>query len=63
MDNIIIQNLEIYAYHGVYPEENKLGQKFILTLELFSDLRLTGKIDDLSNSISYAEVCHFAETD
>lgn len=62
MDNIIIQNLEIYAYHGVYPEENKLGQKFILTLELFSDLRLAGKTDELANSISYAEVCHFAET-
>ncbi len=61
MDKIIIKNLELYAYHGVYPAENQLGQKFILTLELFGDYHLAGKTDHLTDSVSYAEVCHFAE--
>ena len=26
MDKIQIKNLEIFANHGVFPEENKLGQ-------------------------------------
>ncbi len=27
MDKITIQNLEVFARHGVFPEENTLGQK------------------------------------
>lgn len=30
MDQIKIENLEIFANHGVYPEENRLGQKFLV---------------------------------
>ena len=29
-DQIRIKNLEVFANHGVYPEENKLGQKFLI---------------------------------
>ena len=31
MDKIRIEDLEVYAYHGVFPEENKLGQKFVIS--------------------------------
>ena len=31
MDKITIKDLEIYANHGVFPEENVLGQKFLVT--------------------------------
>ena len=31
MDQIKIENLEIFANHGVYPEENRLGQKFLVS--------------------------------
>ena len=36
MDRIHINGLEIYAYHGVFPEEKEKGQPFVLdiTLEL-----------------------------
>ena len=30
MDIIEIKNLEIFANHGVFPEENVLGQKFVV---------------------------------
>ena len=36
MDKIEIKNLEIFANHGVFPEENILGQKFPLFLPLFT---------------------------
>ena len=32
MDKIKIQNLEVYCNHGVFPEETKLGQKFLIVL-------------------------------
>ena len=34
-DKIIISGLEVFANHGVYPEETALGQKFIVSATLF----------------------------
>lgn len=60
MDKIKIQNLEVYANHGVFPEENKLGQKFVVTMILYLNTRMAGKTDTLSYSVHYGEVSHFA---
>lgn len=57
MDKIIIENLTVFAYHGVLEEENKLGQKFVVCVEMESDLHSAGKTDNLENTINYAEVC------
>lgn len=59
MDEIRIENLKIYAYHGVYEEENKTGQDFFVNATLYTDTRKAGKTDDLSCSVDYGEVCHF----
>ena len=56
MDAITIEGLEIFANHGVYEEEKKLGQKFIISVKLYTDLSKAGKSDDLNTSINYAEV-------
>ena len=57
MDKIIIRDLEIYAYHGVLPEEKIKGQTFVVSAELFLDLREAGIKDDLSKTVNYAQVC------
>ncbi|SET50516.1 2-amino-4-hydroxy-6-hydroxymethyldihydropteridine diphosphokinase [[Clostridium] polysaccharolyticum] len=62
MDTIKIENLEVYAHHGVLEEENVLGQKFLLSLELGTDTRKSGKSDELKDSVNYAEVAHFVNT-
>lgn len=59
LDEIRIEELEVYAYHGVYPEENEKGQPFFINARLFSDVRKAGWEDDLSLSTNYGEVCHF----
>lgn len=56
-DVIRVQGLEFYAYHGVLPEENALGQRFIIDLDLFLDLRKAGRTDRVEDTINYAEVC------
>jgi len=56
MDKIIFDKIQFYAYHGVYEEENKLGQKFEVDLELFLDLRSAGMNDNLEETINYALV-------
>lgn len=57
----MIKNLEIYAYHGAYQEENVLGQKFILSLSLSVDLQKAGRNDALTDSVHYGEVCKLIE--
>ncbi len=59
MDLIKIENLEVYAYHGVYPEENRDGQAFYINAVLHTDVREAGRNDDLESSTDYGKVCHF----
>lgn len=56
MDSIRISNLEIFAHHGVHPEENVLGQKFVVDAVLFLNLDKAGHSDDLDVSVSYGDV-------
>ena len=58
MDKIIIKDLEIFARHGVFPEENVLGQKFLVSAVLYTDTRKAGLTDELEYSIHYGEVSH-----
>ena len=59
MDCIKIKNLEVFGNHGVYKEENSLGQKFIVCADLFVDIRPSGLSDDIELGVNYAEVCRF----
>lgn len=59
MDKIKIHNLEIFAHHGVYPEENALGQKFVISAVLYTVTRKAGVTDELEYSVNYGEVSHF----
>lgn len=61
MDEIRIDNLEIFAHHGVFPEEKERGQYFYVNLVLYTDLRLAGKRDDLKLSTDYGDVSLFLE--
>jgi 7,8-dihydroneopterin aldolase/epimerase/oxygenase len=56
MDKIYFNRMEFYGYHGVYSEENKLGQRFFVDLELFLDLKQAGQSDNLKHTINYADV-------
>lgn len=56
MDQIKIENLEIYAYHGVFPEEKEKGQPFYVNVTMHTDLRMAGQTDDLTTSTHYGEV-------
>ena len=55
-DTITIKDLEVFAHHGVYKEENKLGQKFLVTAKLFTDFSDATENDDIDKSIDYGEV-------
>ena len=58
-DEIRIQNLEVFANHGVFQEETNLGQKFLFSLTMYTDTRKAGKSDCLEESIHYGEISQF----
>ena len=62
MDEIRIKQLEVFAHHGVFPEENRLGQKFVISAALRTHLRTAGLTDDLTQSMDYGSVCAEIQT-
>jgi dihydroneopterin aldolase len=53
---ILLEDLKIYAYHGVFPEENIIGTYYIINLELHTDLWKATETDDLKDTVNYAEI-------
>lgn len=45
--------MQFYGYHGLFPEENKLGQRFNVDVVLFVDLQKAGQTDEMNDSIHY----------
>lgn len=58
-DCIMIDNLVVFANHGVYKEEKKMGQRFVISMKLYADLYPAAKSDDLTKALNYAEICSF----
>ncbi|MDS1029728.1 dihydroneopterin aldolase [Bacillota bacterium LX-D] len=56
MDKILLQNMAFYGYHGVMPEENVLGQKFFIDVELHLNLQQPGRSDRVEDTVNYAHV-------
>ncbi|MFD0897048.1 dihydroneopterin aldolase [Loigolactobacillus binensis] len=56
MGLIKINNIQVYTYNGVLPEENRLGQRLEIDVALTVPIETLGTQDKLSQTVSYAEV-------
>lgn len=56
LDIIRLNNAVFYAYHGVLSDEQKLGGKFEVDVELRCDLRKGTKSDHLQDTVDYEQV-------
>jgi dihydroneopterin aldolase len=60
MKNIIrIKNAAFYAYHGAMKEEQHIGGKFEVDVDIYTDFSKAAENDDLSKTINYDEVYKF----
>ena len=55
-DTIFVTGLSIHARHGVMDHETEVGQRFVIDLELYTDLSEPSRTDRLADTVSYAEV-------
>jgi len=55
MDKMTLSRMEFYGYHGVIPEENRLGQRFYVDVDIEMPLDAPGASDRIEDTINYAE--------
>lgn len=50
---LYINDIECYSYHGCIEEEGKIGQRFMVDLEIEMDFSKAVESDELSNTADY----------
>ena len=58
MDRLVLVGLEFYAHHGVFDEENTLGARFVVDVELSLVLP---QADVLSESVDYGTIYNLVQ--
>lgn len=53
---ILLQDIHLYAYHGVMPQENEVGAWYTVDLELTVTDHSCTASDDIAGTVSYADV-------
>ncbi|KAL2345320.1 hypothetical protein Fmac_006605 [Flemingia macrophylla] len=60
-DKLILRGLSFHGFHGVKLEERNLGQKFLVDIDAWMDLKKAGKSDQLTNTVSYTDIYGIAK--
>jgi dihydroneopterin aldolase len=55
-DRILVDRIAVFAFHGLLPEEARLGQRFYVSLDVRLDLGAAGRSDDVAHTVSYADL-------
>lgn len=53
---ILVEALELHAYHGWYPHEGEFGQPFSIDLQMTADIGTEADSDRLGAALDYAAV-------
>jgi len=56
MGRIILEDMEFYAYHGCFAEEQIIGGKFLITIKIVTDTSEAEKTDNITKTVNYQEV-------
>ncbi len=56
MAKILLEEMEFYAYHGCYKEEQVIGNRFLVDLEVEVDTAEAEHSDRLSDTLNYQSV-------
>ncbi|MCD4723516.1 MAG: dihydroneopterin aldolase [Bacteroidales bacterium] len=63
MSTISIEQMEFYAYHGCFKEEQIIGTRFLVDLYLETDTKKAEKTDELADTVNYQEVYLLVKTE
>ena len=60
---ILLKEIRCYAYHGVAPQENLIGNEYIIDLKLKVNISKAAQTDEVADTVNYAEVHHVIMTE
>jgi dihydroneopterin aldolase len=63
MGFIQIENMEFYAFHGHFKEEQIVGNKFIVDLTIETDMIIPSKSDNLKDAVNYQRAYHIVKSE
>ncbi len=53
---IELEEMEFYAYHGCFKEEQVVGNKFIVNIAIQVDVEKPAKTDNIKDALNYVSV-------
>ena len=56
MAQLILENMEFYAFHGHYAEEQAIGGRYRVTVVIDTDIVRSAASDDLADALDYSRV-------
>ena len=56
MEEIRVENIKVYAYHGCLQEEEKIGSNYLVNVLVHADLKKASKSDKLSDTVDYVHI-------
>ncbi len=55
-DVLRLRNMHFFAYHGLFPQEGELGQRFEVDLDLHRDFSAAGQSDQVEDTVDYQRI-------
>ncbi len=55
MGVIHLEEMEFYAFHGHYQEEQIVGNRFLVDLKIETDMRIPSETDELEDAVNYQQ--------
>ncbi len=55
-DEITLTGLRAHGFHGVHPEERRVGQEFVVDVTMTVDTRRAAASDDVTDTVHYGQV-------
>ena len=56
MDEIVLEDIKIYAFHGCMKEETRIGSDYIINLNVRADLKVAAISDQLKDTVDYVDL-------
>lgn len=56
VDCIRLTGIDVYAFHGALAAERELGQRFVIDVDLWADIRKAAATDHMADALDYVEV-------
>ena len=63
-DSIIyIDRLRLYAFHGVMPQERRVGGWFVISVRVHYSIARAMTSDEVDDTLNYAQLCQLIEAE